>query len=491
MSNDFIASQTERINEIIDLALNSSRNNEEIEISVFTSRDFEATTHGGVLDQCESSESFSFGVQCIESNKSGFSTCQSSSDQDILSAIEQARENTTYSTVDKDRGLATEEDIAFANKKANQEIELNLADTKFESVSISQKLKMISELDKKSFSNPLVESVLQTGYEDSINVYGYANSSGIRYVCNDSIAGIGQYLSTHSKTGKGSVGTAGADLSKRSFQELDPYLKLSDEAIYDSLLETDGETIKSGTMNVVLHQDVVAGVLGTIVQMCSADYAIKKSSLVLDKVGEMIASSNIAIHDDPTQLGSWGYSPYDADGLRTTKNILFNSGVFEGFFHNLYTARRMGVNSNSCASRGSVGTRSSAGAQSLVFGDSTLLNSVNSGQDILYKYEEGEFSSKSKPLENLLNQLNDGLFITSVSGWHSGVNAQSGNFSLGAKGVVIKDGEIKNSFSEVTISTTLPTLLKSICAFGNDYYERTSGAILPSIMIENIAITGN
>lgn len=476
------------VDKALTSALQLANNNEEMVVDAVASKNFEAATHSGVLDQCESSESVAFGVQIVKDGKIGFAKASSLELETIQKVVELARQNLEFSSYDENIYLPTDLEIEESNAKAQGEVENNLADANFHNIDTEKKLSMIMELDAKSENNTSVDCVMQSGYEDLIYTSGFAalgKSLNQKIISTETSYSIGQYLSAKAEEGK-APGTGGAFISRRNFLDLEKYLTLSDQAIFDALLTNEAQIIDTANHSVIFHQEVVAGILSTVVSMCNPDFAIKNSSLVQNKVGESIAKSNVSIFDDPTNTNSRGYTPYDADGLRTTKNFLLKDGIFQQFLCNAKDSRELGQPVNSCAI-GGVGSASHSGAHNLFFVDAGL---NGFGENHLYQYKKDEFESNSEPLQQLFSTLDNGLFVTEVSGWHSGVNAQTGSFSLGAKGVVIKGGQISQPFSEVTISTTIFELLNNIVEFGKDYTERNSGAVLSSLLVENIQVTG-
>ena len=147
--------------------------------------------------------------------------------------------------------------------------------------------------------------------------------------------------------------------------------------------------------------------------------------------------------DDPTDARAFGASTHDAEGLACRRNVLIDDGVLRGFVFDTTAARRAGVSSTASAVRGGYATTPVAGCRALLL----------SPRD------------RSAPHE-ILAEVGEGLFVQSMTGVHSGVNPVSGDFSVGAEGLMIRDGVLAEPVREVTIASTLQRMLQSVAPRG-------------------------
>ena len=152
----------------------------------------------------------------------------------------------------------------------------------------------------------------------------------------------------------------------------------------------------------------------------------------------------LTLVDDPTDTRAFTATDTDGEGLATRRNVLIEDGVLQMFVHNAYTARRAGTVSTGSAVRGGFKSTPGVGTQAV-----SLLPGTQSQAE-------------------LIAGVGDGILMQDVAGLHSGVNPVSGDFSTGAEGLRIRDGELAEPVREFTIASTLQKMLKDVAAVGND-----------------------
>ena len=205
--------------------------------------------------------------------------------------------------------------------------------------------------------------------------------------------------------------------------------------------------------------------LGVVTGMLSAESVQKGRSPFADRVGETIAAPVLGLVDDPTRSESLGAEEFDGEGLACRANPLISAGVLQGFLYDSTSASRSGVSSTASAVRS---TRSipGPGAQLLVM-------------------EPGDRSR-----DELLAGIGLGLAVESFAGLHSGVNPVSGDFSVGANGLLIRDGQLAEPVQEITIASSIQRLLLDISAVGGDFEWLPSGSGGASMVIDGVAVSG-
>lgn len=198
-------------------------------------------------------------------------------------------------------------------------------------------------------------------------------------------------------------------------------------------------------------------------QNANAENVQKKTSLFVGKLGEQVASKKVTIIENPYANNVF-YTYYDSEGVATSKKAFIEKGVLKLFAHNLGTAAKEGVETTGNATGG--GGKISVGFRGL---------SIKPGR---------------KSEEQLIGSIKEGVYIDSVQGLHSGLNPQSGNFSLQANGFMIRDGKIAEPVNLITIAGNLVTLFKDISDVGNNLELQLSSALVPSIKIKSLSISG-
>ena len=221
----------------------------------------------------------------------------------------------------------------------------------------------------------------------------------------------------------------------------------------------------TGRPLVVLEPRFTATILGIVAGMLSGELVVKGRTPFGDRVGEAIATEALTMFDDPTDPDSLSASAFDGEGLACRRVPLISEGVLQGFLHDARSARGLGVSSTGSALRSVRGTPS-PGHRSL---------SVGPG--------EGD-------LDAFIASIDDGLLIASLQGLHSGVNAVSGDFSVGVEGVVIRNGELAEPIREGTLAGAIPRMLLDVARVGADLERQPGGTLVPSLVLDGLTLGG-
>jgi len=221
----------------------------------------------------------------------------------------------------------------------------------------------------------------------------------------------------------------------------------------------------SARVPVVLDPFAGSSFLGVLAGALSAEAVQKGRSLFAGRVGEQVGSEAFTLVDDGRLLEGPAAAPFDDEGVPTGRTELIARGALLGFLHDTYTARRGGTESTGNARRG--GYRSALGVGTSNF------------------YVEAGATG----VEEILAKAEDGVLIQDVSGVHSGANPISGEFSVGATGLRISGGSLGEPLREMTIASTVPEMLKSVSAVGDDLRFFTSVGV-PTILIGEMTVAG-
>jgi PmbA protein len=183
-------------------------------------------------------------------------------------------------------------------------------------------------------------------------------------------------------------------------------------------------------------------------------------------LGQQVAGENITVVDDGTMImdgiGGFGTSPFDGEGLPSRRTVLVENGILKNYVMNTYTARKLGMKSTGNASRGLAGNPG-----------------IGAGNFYL---EPGTLTP-----EQIIGDVKSGLYVTETMGF--GVNLVTGDYSQGASGVWIENGELAYPVEEITIAGNLKDMYCSIVAIGNDLVFRGASAA-PTIRVEGMTIAG-
>jgi PmbA protein len=215
---------------------------------------------------------------------------------------------------------------------------------------------------------------------------------------------------------------------------------------------------------VVFENTVVGEFLQTFSSSFLASNVSKGKSMLIGKKGKEVVSRNLNVYDDGLLPGGWASSPFDSEGVARQKTPLITQGVCRGFIYDTYWAERQGVSST-------------GNSQRVGFKTSPIVGTSN-----VYM-EKG-----ATPLEGLLKEMGNGLFITEVMGAHT-VNRVTGEFSLGASGFWVEAGRIAYPVRGIAVSGDLLSLFKRVDIVGSDLrFIATVGA--PSVLFGEVEVSG-
>jgi PmbA protein len=215
--------------------------------------------------------------------------------------------------------------------------------------------------------------------------------------------------------------------------------------------------IPTGHFPVLFEAPLALGLVGALTQAVSGGSLYRKVSFLVDSLGKEIFPKHLSITEDPHIKGAMGSSPFDEEGVRTQARDLVRDGVLQGYLLSTYTARKLGMTT----------TGNAGGSHNLA-----LTSSLTRRKD---------------DLPAMLRKMGTGLLVTELIG--QGVNYLTGDYSRGAFGYWVKDGQIQHAVQEVTIAGNLKDMFNQIVAVGADTINRGSKTT-GSILIENMAIAG-
>ncbi len=244
---------------------------------------------------------------------------------------------------------------------------------------------------------------------------------------------------------------------------------IAERAAKEALSGLNAKSIPSGKYKTVLRYDMAATLLATFADVFSAESARKGLSLLKGREGETIASEAVTIIDDPLLENGFASKPFDAEGVKTFTKTVVKNGRLETLLHNRATARELG--------KVTTGNAAKAGYSAPVRVAPT---------NLFIKQSDTAF-------EDLIKSVGNGLLITQLSGMHSGANRISGDFSLGAKGFRIVNGEIADPVEQITIAGNFFDVLKSVkrVASDIDFGRPGSSAIgSPSVYVGEMSVAG-
>lgn len=219
---------------------------------------------------------------------------------------------------------------------------------------------------------------------------------------------------------------------------------------------------KTAQAPVIFDPMVSRSLLDHIAGAVNGDAIYRGASFLAGKLGEKIAGDNVTVVDDGIMPGGFGTSPFDSEGVPSRRTVVIENGVLRSYLLNTYTAKKLGLQTTGNASRGL------AGNPGIGVGNFFLQPGARKPQEIL-------------------TDVKDGLYVTEFMGF--GVNLVTGDFSQGAVGMWISNGELAYPVEEITVAGNLKDMLFHISEIGSDLEFRGSVAA-PTLRIDGLTIAG-
>jgi PmbA protein len=252
----------------------------------------------------------------------------------------------------------------------------------------------------------------------------------------------------------------------RTAKKLESPEEIGHEAARRTLSRLGARQVKTQKAPVVFSPEISRSIIGNIFDAANGDAIYRHATFFADMLGQQVAGENITVVDDGTMIidgiGGFGTSPFDGEGLPSRRTVLVENGILKNYVMNTYTARKLGMKSTGNASRGLAGNPG-----------------IGAGNFYL---EPGTLTP-----EQIIGDVKSGLYVTETMGF--GVNLVTGDYSQGASGVWIENGELAYPVEEITIAGNLKDMYRNIVAIGNDLVFRGSSAA-PTLRVEGMTIAG-
>ncbi len=427
---------------------------EQVEAYVARGSSVGVKAYNGEVESFTSATSAGAGIRVISDGRVGFAYA-GALDEDVLAeTLAEARDNRAFAEPDEWAGLSEPDD--------RTPIVHDTWDDGVSEMPTADKVQMAIDLEARVLArDERVTGVRTATYGDSSGEMALATSTGVEATDR----GTSAYLSVSAmaKDGDDTQIAGGYDVNFGPAPlSID---KAADDAV-DRVIQLLGATQpQSSKVTIVLEPRMAASIVGILVGMLNGERVLKGRTPFVDRMGEQIGSSLLTVRDDPTDARSFGATSVDAEGQTCAPLELVSNGVLNSYLHNTYTGRRSAEGTTANAVRGYSSTPG-VGAHAII---------VEPG--------EGDLNS-------IIASVDTGLLVTSMSGLHSGVNAISGDFSVGVGGLMIRNGQLAEPIREATIASTLQKMLNDVVAVGADTEWQPGGAGPVTIAISDVAMSG-
>lgn len=416
--------------------------------------------HQGEIELYTTALTKGLGVRVFSASKMGYAFSSDLTKRAVRGTLREAVENAKVAQADQYNGLpkslATEEEM---------QTELDICYPDFRKISPESKKDFTLSLEEKAlkFDRRIVgtEAVV---YADEDSKVVLANSSGFagQFEKTSSYGFLSVLAREKGETQTGFSFALGQHLGELAGK------KVSEEAAERAISLLKARSISPRMATVVFDSMASAQVLLAISSALTAEAAQKGRSFLSGKVGSKVASDMVTVIDDGRLRKGLGSQPCDDEGVSTGKTEVIKEGVLETFLYDTYTARKEKRLSTGNARRATFKSLPSALPTNLFF------------------------ASGERSKGEIIGSISKGLYVLTVAGLHAGINAVTGQFSIGASGLWIEQGKTTFPVREVTIASTIQEILKNIVAVGSDlrFIPMGGSTGAPTLAVENMVISG-
>ena len=440
--------------DIADRLVAQAEPGEQLEAFVSRGGDTEVRVYQGEVEHFVAAQAAGVGIRVINEGRTGFAYAGTLDEEAVAEVLAEARDNVQFGTVDEWAGLAEPDGVGVTDQELwNDE----LAD-----YPTDRKIELAKQLEQLTLGIDSRVRVDDSNYADAFGEAAVATTTGIRQWGREN----GCYVSISTLADDGDETQTGFGFSVGRSPTMFDLDKAAKEAADRATRLLGATKPPSRRTTVVLDPFVTAQLLAIISSTLNGESVVKGRSLFKDRLGDEVAPSFVSLIDDPTNPLAYTATDVDGEGLAARRNPLIENGVLRQFTHNSYSARRAGTVSTGNAVRGGFSGTPGVGALAL---------SLVPGR---------------RSQAELIADIDDGLLVQSVTGIHSGVNPISGDFSTGAAGLLISNGQVGAPVREFTIASTLQRMLLDIAEIGGDVDWLPMRAAGVSLVIHDVTMSG-
>ena len=436
------------------IRLSMERGASDAECTIAEGDEFSATVRLGEVETLKEAGSRAAGLRVLLGQRQGSSYTSDLTDDGISQMVDAAIAIARITEEDPFAGLPEKEELGQLTA------DLKLAEPDVALVEASARI----DAAKRAEATALAADSRITNSEGA----GCETYSGCRVFAN-SRGFLGSYSTTTASLSATPIARQGEQMERdywhsisRSWAGLESPEEVGRIAAHRAVRRLGARKIETCKGTVVFEPRVAKTLLGHIFEAVSGESIYRKSSFLLDKLGQQIAAESVSIIDDATIPGYFGTSPFDDEGVPSRCTVIIEKGVLKNYLFNTYSARKLNAKTTGNGARG-------------------LTGAAGIGHGTLY------LEAGAQTPEEIYAAVGTGLYITELIGF--GVNTTTGDYSRGAAGLWIEDGQLSYPVAEITIAGNLSEMLKNITHIGSDLEFRGS-TCAPTIAISNITISG-
>jgi PmbA protein len=424
------------------------------ECTIAEGEEFSASVRMRELENLKEAGSRGAGLRILRGKHTGSSYTSDLSREGVEHLVKSAIELADITTEDPHAGLPDPDEFGSLDG------DLRLYSADVETLDTPQKIELAKRAEEAALSaDPRIFNSEGASFDNHSGRHIFANSRGF----------AGEYRSSSCSLSTVPVARDGESMERdywytmaRGFSGLEPADQVGRTAAKRALRRLNPVKVDTQRVPIIFDQNAARTLLDNIFEAVHGTSVYRHESFLAGKLGEKVASENLTIIDDATIPGLFGTSPFDDEGVPSRRTVVIDRGVLKSYLLNTYAARKLGMKTNGNASRG-------------------LTGNAGIGHGNFY-VERGVQTP-----EQLIAGVSNGFYVTELMGF--GVNVVTGDYSRGAAGLWIRDGELAFAVSEVTVAGNLKDMLLGLEAVGSDLQFRGSVAA-PTLKIGEMTVGG-
>lgn len=416
---------------------------------------FFVTVRMGEVEKISQSGEKRLGLRLFLGNSSASASTSDISRQAIDKLIDDTVQMARATAQDPSGGLPAAEMLA------REVPDLKLLDDSGRTLSVDERIQLALDLEKAAMSyDPRITNSEGAEFSNGSGRVIYASSEGFSGEYRGSTYGIS--VAPVAKE-NGSMQRDYWYSSNRRFDRLESPQAVGKRAAERTIRRLNARKVATCEVPIVFEPEIAGSLLRNLSSGISGYALYKGASFLAGKLGEQIASENVTVIDDGTIPGALGSKPFDAEGLPITKKVIVEKGVLKSYLLDTYSGKKLGMPSTGNASR-SVGEPPGVSPTNFYFA-----------------------AGMHKP-EEIIGSVKNGFYITELIGF--GVNMVTGDYSRGAAGLWIENGQLTYPVEEVTIAGNLKEMFHNIEMIGSDL-EMRGRIASPTIKISKMTVAGS
>jgi PmbA protein len=416
--------------------------------------EFSANVRMREVEQIKEAGSRGAGLRILIGKKTGSSYTSDLSEEGVERLVKSAIELADITTEDPHAGLPDPDE--FGSIGGN----LGLYSPGIAQLDTGLKIDLAKRAEAAALDfDPRISNSDGASFENYVGRHIFANSRGF----------AGEYRTSYCTLSATPVAGENDSMERdywftmaRAFEGLETPEYVGQTAARRALRRLNAVKVETQKVPVVFEPRTARSLVDNIFEAVHGMSIYRHESFLAGKLGEQVASEAVTVVDDGTLPGLFGTSPFDDEGVPSRRTMVIDRGVLRSYLLNTYAARKLGMKTTGNASRG-------------------LTGNAGIGHGNFY-LEKG-----TRTVEQIIAGIPNGFYVTELMGF--GVNIVTGDYSRGAAGLWIRNGELAFAVSEVTIAGNLRDMLRGIEAVASDLEFRGSVAA-PTIKIGEMTVAG-